>query len=179
MATPQTAGRRAPDFELTKHPESVSSTSRAYTSVRLCTISYSTTELAVKPWYSASVLWLAVFAGFGFAPGCGEATAADEQVITPVEGVKKFTVTGKATKFRILVQAMGGTEIKQPRITGKAKLVRSTDIVRVSEEGPMIGAIEREFEFVGTAPGESIIEVVRIEPSSPKAITETYTVTIE
>ena len=133
----------------------------------------------MKSWYSALMVLFAAVAGFGFASGPREVTAAEERVVTPAEGVNKFTVTGRATKFRIVVHATGGAEIKQPRITGKAKLVRSTDIVRVGEDGPMIGAIEREFEFVGTSEGEAVIEIVRIEPSSPDPISEKYTVTIE
>jgi hypothetical protein len=136
-------------------------------------------ESAMQSWYSAVIVSFVAISGLGLALGAGDAAAADEQIVAPVEGVNKFTVTGKATKFRIVVNAMGGAEIKQPKITGKAKLVRSTDIVRVGEHGPNVGAIEREFEFVGTAAGDVVIEIVRIEPSSPDPISEKYTVTIE
>ncbi len=119
--------------------------------------------------------------GFGLASGPGHAAAAEERIVAPIEGVNKFTVTvtGKGTKFRIVVNTLGGAEIRQPKITGNAKLVRSTDIVRVGEDGPMIGAIEREFEFIGTAAGKAVVEIVRIEPRSPDPISEKYTVTIE
>lgn len=133
----------------------------------------------MRSWYSAVMVSFAAISGLGLALGPGDAAAAEERIVAPVEGVNKFTVTGKATKFRIVVNAMGGTEFKQPKITGKAKLVRSTEVVRVSEDGPMIGAIEKEFEFAGTAAGEVVIEIVRIEPSSPDPISEKYTVKIE
>lgn len=129
--------------------------------------------------YSALMVSFVAVSGFGLASGPGHAAAAEERIVAPVEGVNKFTVTGKGTKFRIVVNTMGGAEIRQPKITGNAKLVRSTDIVRVGEDGPMIGAIEREFEFIGTAAGKAVVEIVRIEPSSPDPISEKYTVTIE
>lgn len=130
-------------------------------------------------WHSALMVSFVAVSGFGLASGPGHAAAAEERIVAPVEGVNKFTVTGKGTKFRIVVNTMGGAEIRQPKVTGNAKLVRSTDIVRADEDGPMIGAIEREFEFIGTAAGKAVIEIVRIEPSSPDPISEKYTVTIE
>lgn len=133
----------------------------------------------MKSSYSALMVSFVAVSGFGLASGPGHAAAAEERIVAPVEGVNKFTVTGKGTKFRIVVNTMGGAEIRQPKITGNAKLVRSTDIVRVGEDGPMIGAIEREFEFIGTAAGKAVVEIVRIEPSSPDPISEKYTVTIE
>lgn len=70
-------------------------------------------------------------------------------------------------------------EVRSPKITGKAKLVRATEIVRVGEDGPMIGAIEKEFEFAPTGAGEAVIEIVKVEPTSPDPTSEKYTVTIE
>jgi len=133
----------------------------------------------MKSCYSALMVSFAAVLGVGFVPGYGEATAAEERVVAPAEGVSKFVVSGKSTKFRITVMAIGGGEIKSPKITGKAKLVRATEIVRVGEDGPMIGAIEKEFEFAPTGTGEAVIEIVKVEPTSPDPTSEKYTVTIE
>lgn len=115
----------------------------------------------------------------GAALGGREARAEDERIVTPAEGTTNFVVQGKSTKFRLAVSAIGGGEIKAPKIRGKAKLVRSSDITRADADGELVGQIEKEFEFQATAAGQVVIEIEKIEPTSPEPIVEKYTVTIK
>jgi hypothetical protein len=92
-----------------------------------------------------------------------------EQIVEPVEGAFKLNVTGRSTLLRIPVSTIAGGQISDPAITGPAKLVRTADIRRVSEDGPMIGNTNKEFVFASTGAGEVKIVIKITTPTGGDA----------
>jgi hypothetical protein len=138
---------------------------------------------------ASSIAWLSVVLFFALssavlraedapAPKVGAALA--EEIVEPSEGVTEFKVAGRRTLFRLRITVVAGGTVLDPKITGKAMLVRSARVVRLGEGGdPLIGVDEREFVFRGTAAGLVTIEITTKSPTQPMPITEQYSVTIE
>lgn len=103
-----------------------------------------------------------------------------ETIIVPVEGVTEFTVTGRSTLFRLPISTIAGGTISEPKITGKVKLIRKAEITLVEKGGvPLIGSLNKEFVFQGTAAGKATIEFEKKLPTEPKPVIVKYTVMIE
>jgi hypothetical protein len=102
------------------------------------------------------------------------------EVVVPMEGVHEFVVTGRSTLFRLPVSTIAGGEISDPKITGKAKHLRTERIVTVREKGePLVGPTNMEFVFRGTAAGTVTIEFTKTLPTQPNPEVEKFTVTIK
>jgi hypothetical protein len=86
-----------------------------------------------------------------------EQKPAKVQIVQPDEDVHEFTVTGRSKILRIPVSTAGGGKISMPDIKGPAKMVRSASVQTVVGDEPLVGALNKEFEFSSTGAGEVVI----------------------
>ena len=85
-------------------------------------------------------------------------------VKVPVKSVYVIDGSGEpvvpcGSKVRVIISVMSGSEVGSPKVSGPVTEVVQNDIILLTDDPLLVGAMELEFEMITTGGGKVTLEV--------------------